>query len=300
MKMKKIFVLLITMLLSSCQISSNSETSSEQISDSISTIESISNSEVQSESSSELIEEPSEFTSEPIVFPTEESSSEHEEVEDIYYVDGLPSNLFVTDIMEEHMTFTYYEDYDFYQVTVSSKEEKSLGIDLVSTQKESMIGKELEGQDIVIPNVYDDGIHGLKRVKAFTISRFEEGYLNSLIVSEGIEMCGYLRKTGYTTTTYILAHSPVILNPIKNIYLPSTIMKLQCFVPFAGNIWYYPNALWGFKFEPNIYYNGTIEQWNNIKFINDFSYYSEEGNYKFVINCLDGITYETDYAIVLT
>ena len=297
MKMKKIFVLLITMLLSSCQISSNSETSSEQISDSISTIESISNSEVQSESSSELTEEPSESTSEPIVVPTEESSSEHEEVEDIYYVDGLPSNLFVTDIMEEHMTFTYYEDYDFYQVTVSSKEEKSLGTDLVSTQKESMIGKELEGQDIVIPNVYDDGIHGLKRVKAYTISRFEEGYLNSLIVSEGIEMCGYLRKTGYTTTTYILAHSPIILNPIKNIYLPSTIMKLQCFVPFAGNLWYYPNALWGFKFEPNIYYNGTIEQWNKIEFIKN---YYEEGNYKFVINCLDGITYETDYAIVLT
>ena len=132
--MKKVFVLLITMFLSSCQISSNSEPSSEQNSDIISTIESISNSEVQSESSSELTEEPSESTSEPIVVPTEEPSSEptegssSEEVEDIYYVDGLPSNLFVTDIMEEYMTFTYYEDYDFYQVSVCSKEEKGLYI----------------------------------------------------------------------------------------------------------------------------------------------------------------------------
>ena len=274
MKMKKMIVLLITMFLSSCQISSNSEPSSEQNSDSISTIESISNLDVLSDESL-LVEQSSMPSSES----TEGSSSE--EVEDIYYLDGLPSNLFVTDIMEEYMTFTYYEDYDFYQVTVSPKVEK-------------MLGKELEGQDIVIPNVYDDGIHGLKRVKAFTICRFEEGYLNSLIVSEGIEMCAL--KINISNESR-LVHNSLNMNPIKNIYLPSTITYLSDFFQEYSYCWYNPKSN-DFKFEPNIYYNGTIEQWNNIEFVEDFStgIYSKNGNYKFAINCLDGISYVKDCA----
>ena len=60
MKMKKIFVLLITMFLSSCQISSNSETPSEQNSDSISAIESVSNLDVLSDESSLIEDIPSE------------------------------------------------------------------------------------------------------------------------------------------------------------------------------------------------------------------------------------------------
>ena len=102
--MKKMFVLLITMFLSSCQISSNSETPSEQNSDSISTIESVSNLDVLSDDSSFVEETPS----------TEESSSE--EVEKVFNMSRKAfkralGGLYKDQIVEFDETKTYLVEY---------------------------------------------------------------------------------------------------------------------------------------------------------------------------------------------
>ena len=168
MKMKKMFVLLIIMLLSSCQISSNSETSSEQISDSISTIESTSNLDVLSDESL-LVEQSSMPSSEP----TEGSSSE--EVEEIYYVDGLPSNLFVTEFYE-YVQFIYLEEEDCYFAKCM----------LPHPAPPEYI------EEIIFPNVYNDGINGLKRVKHVGgVFYAYVSVIDRIIISEGIETLRY-------------------------------------------------------------------------------------------------------------
>ena len=43
--------------------------------------------------------------------------------EEIYYLDGLASNLFVYDVMEEYMEFTYIEETDSYPVFESKRKD---------------------------------------------------------------------------------------------------------------------------------------------------------------------------------
>ena len=239
MKMKKMFVLLITMLLSSCQISSNSETQSEQISDSISTIESISNSDVLSDESSLIEDIPSE--SEESSMPTSETIEESasEEIEDIYYVDGLPSNLFVTEV-NDYMKFLYIEPEDCYYAECN----------LPKPAPEYI-------EEIVFPNVYDDGIHGLKRVKhASGVFWAYESTIGKIIISEGIET---IRSYGYShrDESWKYNNGNILYFLCSNLYLPSSIKEIAHAAIENGNLFYDPMLKGDCEF--NIHYSGTVE-----------------------------------------
>ena len=163
-----------------------------------------------------------------------------------YYLDGLSSKLFVYDVMEEYMEFTYEEETDSYDLFIGIKD--------------------------------DDGIHGLKRVKAIEIEKNEVGYLNSLIVSTG------LKKIKGT----------IINQMFKNIYLPSSIEEMDKF--YTWNPYF---AICGsYLFDLKIYYDGSLEQFRNIKFNNvlwfkDYIFNTHE--HKVKIYCNNGDV-EYDFA----
>ena len=305
MKMKKMFALLITMFLSSCQISSNSETPSEQNSDSISAIESVSNLDVLSdessliedipsepteEPSSESTEQPSTIpseipTDEPSSEPTEESSSE--EVEDIYYVDGLPSNLFVTEV-KDFMKISYLENEDCYKVTLEFNREN--------------YPYDTHIDEIIFPNVYDDGIHGLKRIK-HCIGTYYLQYIevDRIIIPEGIET---LRNHYYNfrEEKYESHVVDILCYLCNNLYLPLSIKEIGHAVDgFDNKLW---EHLENGEREFNIHYNGTVEHFNENCVISmpltigPSELHSDE---VLKINCLDGYVnlnlYIDDYII---
>ena len=142
--MKKQLLLLVSILLpliSSCNVEPTIEPTSGQTTDSVTELTSISTTE-----------------------PSEE----------IYYLDGLASNLFVTEV-PENVDCYYEESTDCYSA-------------YADTNEDGIIYKDI---DCIIPNVYDDGIHGLKRIKIFDCSDLDTpGYYNILIISEGIELVG--------------------------------------------------------------------------------------------------------------
>ena len=275
MKMKKMFVLLITMLLSSCQISSNSETQSEQISDSISTIESISNSDVLSDESSLIEDIPSE--SEESSMPTSETIEESasEEIEDIYYVDGLPSNLFVTEV-NDYMKFLYIEPEDCYYAECN----------LPKPAPEYI-------EEIVFPNVYDDGINGLKRVKHVSgVFWAYESTIDKIIISEGIET---LRSYGYSyrDESWKYNSGNILYFLCSDLYLPSTIVEIVHGAYEGGGS---SSEEWLNRNQFVIHYNNTVEYFNEnctIKMPLMTSDYrkSNDREDKIEINCLDGRMY---------
>ena len=190
--------------------------------------------------------------------------------EEIYHLDGLASNLFVYDVMEEYMEFTYIEETDSYDLYVGIKDKFAEGYPC-DYRGERFLGLELKGKDIVIPNVYDDGIHGLKRVKSFEIEPSRVGYLNSLIVSEGLE-----RIKGTIINQYF-----------KSVYLPSTINEMDKFYskyPYFVICQYY-------LFDLEIYYAGSLEQFKDIDFLRVSwleNYLHYEHEHKVKIHCNNG------------
>lgn len=193
--------------------------------------------------------------------------------EEIYYLDGLASNLFVYDVMEEYMEFTYVEETDSYDLYVGIKDKFAEGYPC-DYSGERFLGLELKGKDIVIPNVYDDGVHGLKRVKSFDIQDSSVGYINSLTVSEGITECGSMLKSR-----------------IINIYLPSTINQIMKF-NFIYDFYFSRYTKDGEKiqgtFDLNIIYNGTKNDFYDIEIIDNYEgvLFNKGGYVR--IDCLDG------------
>ena len=197
-------------------------------------------------------------TEEPTDVPTETTTTE-EPTEEIYYLDGLASNLFVTEV-PENVECKYLEDSDSY-------------IAYAQTKKDGIV---YENIDCIIPNVYDDGIHGLKRVKTFWSYFYEGGYYNKLIISEGIE----------------IIRSGIGDNLSKEIYFPSTTKKMCTLFQRYPEDWtdeqrdVYNNS--------KSYYNGTISQFNQIEEIEpDVCVDSVPGKYAFI--CLDGVAYFNNY-----
>ena len=200
--------------------------------------------------------------------------------EEVYYLDGLASNLFVYDVMEEYMEFTYREVTDSYHVSVC------YSCIIGNVDYRDQLGVKLNGKDIVIPNVYDDGVRGLKRVKSFDIQQSDVGYINSLVISEGI----------------IFVESMLLNTRIVNFYLPSTIEELVKFSIIEGE--YFSSFTENGEkisgmFDLNIYYNGTKKDFRNIKlkYIYEDALYNYGGYIK--INCLDGYLLE-EYLGALT
>lgn len=196
-------------------------------------------------------------TTEPTVEPT--SVPTVEPSEEIYYLDGLASNLFVTEV-PENIVCTYREGADRYTA-------------YAYTQKDGIV---YENIDCVIPNVYDDGIHGLKRVDSFSCEDADHsGYFNKLIISEGIE-----------DISKIIDHIDA-----REIYYPSTI-KWMNFV--SG--WQKRDVETEYR-----YYNGTVEQFNKVEGL-DYSSgglgFLEDTPWKYPFICLDGIAYFDVYGLV--
>ena len=193
--------------------------------------------------------------------------------EKIYYLDGLASNLFVHDVMEEYMNFTYEEETDSYHVSVC------YSCVVGHVDYNDQLGVRLNGKDIVIPNVYDDGVHGFKRVKSLDIQQSTSGYINSLVISEGI----------------MYVESMLLWTRIINIYLPSTIKELIKF-SFVYDRYFSTYTKNGEKingtFDLNICYNGTKKEFSSIK----LNYMYEDLLYNFggyiKIDCLDGYILE--------
>ena len=288
MKMKKMFVLLITMFLSSCQISSNSKPSeipsepTEQASESIA--------DPTEELSSEPTEQPTTIPSE---IPTEEPSSESteesssEEVEDIYYVDGLPSNLFVTEV-KDFMKISYLENEDCYKVSLEFNREN--------------YPYDTHIDEIIFPNVYDDGIHGLKRIKHCIGTYYlEHIQVDRIIISEGIET---LRDHYYDFREEKFKSSivEILCYLCNNLYLPLSIKEIGHGVDGVTNILW--EHLENGEREFNIHYNGTVEHFNDNCVISmpftmgDYHFHSDD---ILKINCLDGYIklnlYLDDYLI---
>ena len=186
--------------------------------------------------------------------------------EEIYYLDGLASNLFVYDVMEEYMEFTYVKETDSYHLYVRSSSK-------VGIYSSDELGYKLNGKDIIIPNVYDDGIHGFKRVKSFDIQDSSVGYINSLTVSEGIIECGR-----------------IIQSRIINFYLPTSVIKMENFYDIYDSYFSYYSRVGIRKegiFDLKFVYLGTTEQFNKIVFSDvPINIYPEMGS--IIIECSDG------------
>ena len=186
---------------------------------------------------------------EPTEKPTVESS------EEIYYIDGLASNLFVTEV-PENVKCVYLEDSDSY-------------IAYAIIYDKGVIYKDI---DCIIPNVYDDGIHGLKRVKSFSSSFGEGGYYNKLIISEGIEVI----KSGIGD------------NFAREVYYPSTTKKMGTL--YAENPRNLTEEHRDVYNKSRSYYNGTISQFNqNEPLPPSGCVDSVPGKYEFI--CLDGVAH---------
>ena len=186
---------------------------------------------------------------EPTEKPTVESS------EEIYYIDGLASNLFVTEV-PENVECIYLEDSDSYIAYAQTKRDGTLYKDI----------------DCIIPNIYDDGIHGLKRVKNFRSDFYEGGYYNKLIISEGIEVI----------------NSGVDDNLAREVYFPSTTKKMYPLDQRYPEDW--TDEQRDISKNMKLYYNGTISQFNQIEALpplNCFDSWPME--YEFI--CLDGVAY---------
>ena len=187
------------------------------------------------------------------VEPTEKPTVEPSE--EIYYIDGLASNLFVTEV-PENVKCIYLEDSDSYIACAQTK----------------MDGTVYKNIDCIIPNVYDDGIHGLKRVKSFSSDFYEGGYYNKLIISEGIEE--------------IL--SGISDNLAREVYFPSTTKKMYPLKHRYQEDW--TDEQRDISKNMKLYYNGTISQFNQIEALpplNCFDPWPME--YEFI--CLDGVAY---------
>ena len=195
-------------------------------------------------------------TIEPTVEPTVEPTLEPtvEPSEEIYYLDGLASNLFVTEV-PENVQCKYLEDSDSY-------------IAYAQTKKDGIV---YENIDCIIPNVYDDGIHGLKRIKYFQIYYFGAGYYNKLVLSEGIEVF-------YASIGEI---------PTKEIYFPSTTKMIKSL--FSGTINVFNKEEHGNIEKVDLYYNGTVEQFGLIESIPPYVCVSDPFEVEFI--CLDGPAY---------
>lgn len=187
------------------------------------------------------------------------SISTTEPSEEIYYLDGLASNLFVTEV-PDNVDCYYEESTDCYSA-------------YADTNENGIIYKDI---DCIIPNVYDDGIHGLKRVKIFGSYFYEGGYYNKLIISEGIEVI----------------NSGIGDNFAREIYYPSTTKKMSTLFQRYPEDWtdeqrdIYNNS--------KSYYNGTISQFNQIEEIEPYCCVdSVPGKYAFI--CLDGVAYFYNY-----
>ena len=187
------------------------------------------------------------------VEPTEKPTVEPSE--EIYYIDGLASNLFVTEV-PENVFCRYQEDSDSY-------------IAIAYGEKDGIIYKDI---DCIIPNIYDDGIHGLRRIKSFRIHSRSEGYYNKLILSEGIEI--FVENIGDI--------------PAKEIFFPSTTKKINSiFYSNTGD----PLNEEQIEVSRNrtLYYNGTISQFNQIEPIPPYGCVDDPFEREFI--CLDGVAY---------
>ena len=186
---------------------------------------------------------------EPTIEPTVESS------EEIYYIDGLASNLFVTEV-PKNVECIYLEDSDSYIAHAQTK----------------MDGTVYKNIDCIIPNIYDDGVHGLKRVKSFRSNFYEGGYYNKLIISEGIEVI----------------NSGVDDNLAREVYFPSTTKKMYPLDRRYPVDW--TDEQRDISKNMKLYYNGTISQFTQIEALpplNCFDPWPME--YEFI--CLDGVAY---------
>ena len=187
------------------------------------------------------------------VEPTEKPTVEPSE--EIYYIDGLASNLFVTEV-PENVKCIYLEDSDSYIACAQTK----------------MDGTVYKNIDCIIPNVYDDGIHGLKRVKSFSSDFYEGGYYNKLIISEGIEVI----------------NSGISDNLAREVYFPSTTKKMYPLKHRYPEDW--TDEQRDISKNMKLYYNGTISQFNQIEALpplNCFDPWPLECEFI----CLDGVAY---------
>ena len=176
------------------------------------------------------------------------SISTTEPSEEIYYLDGLASNLFVTEV-PDNVDCYYEESTDCYSA-------------YADTNENGIIYKDI---DCIIPNVYDDGIHGLQVIKKFAFESETVGYINKLILSEGIEEC----------FSYIGDIAAI------EIYFPSTIKEMNSLWKDVGM----HNSV-GSK---RRYYNGTVEQFKKIEV--GPPKYCVDKPFKVDFICLDGVAY---------
>lgn len=196
-------------------------------------------------------------TVEPTIEPTVEPTFEPtvEPSEEIYYLDGLASNLFVTEV-PDNVRCIYLEDSDSYIACAQTK----------------MDGTVYKNIDCIIPNVYDDGINGLKRIKYFQINYYGAGYYNKLVLSEGIEFF-------YASIGEI---------PTKEIYFPSTTKMIKSL--FYGTVNVFNKEEHGNIEKVDLYYNGTVEQFGLIEPIPPYVCVSDHP-FEVEFICLDGVAY---------
>ena len=212
-----------------------------------------------------------------IVSSNQDTSTEEISTEEIYYLDGLASNLFVDEYVEELFEFIYIEEKDCYSTELSYIRDSSIYY-----------------ETIVIPNVYDDGINGLKRVKYAGVnssyeSKKDSMTINNIYISEGI----------ISLETYRLNDKSWFFTPItsfncKNLYIPLSLEKISSIIEYYD---YFEKVLNG---EFKIYYPETTQYfYDNCEFVDIVTYEHYKLAYEIELICTNGsIMFETyDYKI---
>lgn len=207
----------------------------------------------------------------------EETSTEEISTEEIYYLDGLASNLFVDEYVEELFEFIYIEEKDCYSTELSYIRDSSISY-----------------ETIVIPNVYDDGINGLKRVKyaGVNASYEPEGNsmnVNNIYISEGIIALGRYRLKDKSWF-----FKPITLFNCENLYIPLSLKQISSIIEYYD---YFEKVL---NNEFKIYYPETTQYfYDNCEFVDIVTFEHYKLDYEIEMICSDGsIIFETyDYVI---
>ena len=179
----------------------------------------------------------------------------------IYYIDGLSSNLFVSEI-PEYMSIYKDTSGDYYRAEIDFCELENKGLCI-------------ENIDCVVPNVYDDGIDGYKRIKSFYVYKpdNEKGYFNTLTISEGIEVFSdEIRPLGNI--------------PAREIRIPSSTKEIYQGYGWATN--WTNKQEYGMIDKCIFSYNGTVEQFSKIKKVTPSPLSLYWGPFKKEFVCLDG------------
>ena len=172
------------------------------------------------------------------------SISTTEPSEEIYYLDGLASNLFVDTFNKEFMNYYYVENHQSYNIKILDFSNEEIS-------------------KLYIPNIINEN-EQTKRVKSFSIDCNLK--IDELIIPEGIEYIAYYDNDN-------LYHQDFLSINFKKIYFPFSLKEIKAVVANPS-----------IASDKEVYYNGTMQEFSKISIDRRAGYYPSAGYIDIICN----------------